>query len=150
MRSAGVPTRRPLTSVNHRIARRESELSASSMALITSSTVPSTSRVNSLGVSTTPIRRSMSGNLVGHDDPFGVQAPVEACPLPFLVPHPLVEDDRQRDPSHELTRAPQDPCTEPLIVERAGAPRADDVRVPTGRQDAIAAEQRDADERVER
>src|SRR4051812_17763953 len=100
MRSAGGPTRRTLTSVNHTIAR-DSEPKASSMALITSSALPSISRFSSLGVSTTPIRSSIRGNLVGHADPLGVQAPIEARAHPLLVAHPLEEDDRQRDRAEE-------------------------------------------------
>src|SRR4051812_13305850 len=105
MRSAGVPTRRPLTSVNQTIAR-VSEPNASSMALTTSSTLPSISRLSSLGVSTTPIRSSIRGNLVGHADPLGVQAPIEARALPLFVPHPLEEDDRQREGAQELSGSP--------------------------------------------
>ena len=49
----------------------------------------------------------------------------------------------------ELPRAPQDPGAGPLVVERARSPRADHLAVPTGGDDAVAPEQRDADERVE-
>src|SRR5437016_4876494 len=97
--SAGVPIRRPLTSVSHTIARGEPSLNAASITLTTSSAVPSTSRVSSLGESTTPIRRSISVNLVGlaEGDALGIEAPielpVEAGPLPFFVSHPLVEHD---------------------------------------------------------
>ena len=121
------------------------------MALTTSSALPSISRLSSLGVCTTPIRSSIRGNLVGHADPLGVQPPIEARALPLLVPHPLEEDDRQRDERRGARRRPTG--SRRRAAGRRAATLPTSVTTCEYQPDAstrVAAEQRDADERVER
>ena len=89
---------------------------------------------------------------MGHADPLGVEPAVEALGLPLLVAHPLVEDDRRaRRQPEQLADAPEDPGSELLVVERRrSATGATTCEYQPDASTRVAAEQRDAEERVER
>src|SRR5690349_13006174 len=76
MRSAGIPTRRPLLSVSHTTGVPSAN--ALSMVPTTSSAVASSSRLSSLGVWTTPMRSSMRPNLVGARVPSALERGLRA------------------------------------------------------------------------
>ena len=69
---------------------------------------------------------------------------------PLVAAHPLRDDDQQGHQAEQLPRNPEQARTDPLVVEQARAPRAVEVRVPRAGDDAIAAEERNAQEPVER
>src|SRR5829696_8566644 len=96
-------------------------LIALSTVLNASSTPPSSSRLSSFGVCTTPMRTSIQANpfvLVGptpamlaiplRGSRLEIESPVVACGRPLLCAHPLVHDNSDAEQPEQLPRDPQD------------------------------------------
>ena len=123
-------------------------LSAFSTSCTTSSTPPSSSRVSSLGVWTTPMRTSMVQAIprsrgtapASYRSPamqlLAIEPAVVASAGPLLVrPSTGARRSAAADQPEQLTRHPEHAGAGALVGERARAPRAVDLVVPVGGED---------------